>query len=67
MPYVFLLYAIRPGLYMGGVPPFLQYCMGQSTRHHGVFWGRMVLTDKITDKLKWELYLQKRTPEYSRK
>lgn len=33
----------------------------QRTYHHGVFWGRLVLADRITDKLKWELYLQKRT------
>lgn len=33
----------------------------QVTRHHGVFWGRLVLGDKITDKLKWEAYFQKRT------
>jgi hypothetical protein len=33
----------------------------QRTYHHGVFWGRLVLSDRITDKLKWEVYLQKRT------
>lgn len=33
----------------------------QTTRHHGVFWGRLVLGDKITEKLRWEAYLQKRT------
>lgn len=33
----------------------------QRTVHHGVFWGRLVLSDKISDKFKWELYLQKRT------
>jgi len=35
--------------------------ISQVTRHHGVFWGRLVLADKLTEKLKWELYLQKRT------
>lgn len=35
--------------------------LAQTTRHHGVFWGRLILADKITEKLKWELYLQKRT------
>jgi len=29
--------------------------------YHYVFWGRIVLTDKITDKLKWELWLQYRS------
>jgi hypothetical protein len=29
--------------------------------HHNTFWGRIVLSDKISSKLKWELYLQKRT------
>ncbi len=33
----------------------------QTIYSHGVFWGRLVLADKITDKLKWELLLQKRT------
>lgn len=28
---------------------------------HGVFWGRLILADTINSKLKWELYLQKRT------
>jgi hypothetical protein len=32
-----------------------------ATYHHNNFWGRIVLSDKITSKLKWELYLQKRT------
>jgi hypothetical protein len=29
--------------------------------HHNTFWGRVVLSDKITGKLKWELFLQDRT------
>ncbi|WP_207632484.1 DUF2490 domain-containing protein [Foetidibacter luteolus] len=33
----------------------------QTTYNHRVFWGRAVLADRITDKLKWEVYLQKRT------
>lgn len=33
----------------------------QKTYKHGVFWGRLVLADKITDNLRWELYVQKRT------
>ena len=33
----------------------------QKQHTHGVFWGRLVLADKINNKLKWELYLQKRT------
>ena len=31
------------------------------TYHHNNFWGRIVLADKLTDKLKREVYLQKRT------
>ena len=34
---------------------------GQQTRTHGVFWGRLVLSDKINTKMSWEAYLQKRT------
>lgn len=33
----------------------------QKTYKHGVFWGRIVLADTISKKIKWELYLQKRT------
>jgi hypothetical protein len=33
----------------------------QTTRHHGVFWGRIILADRINDKWKWELFVQKRT------
>src|SRR5687767_11102060 len=33
----------------------------QTTRHHGVFWGRLILADRISDRWKWELHLQKRT------
>jgi hypothetical protein len=31
------------------------------TYNHGVFWGRVVLADKINAKTKWELFVQKRT------
>lgn len=34
---------------------------GQQIYRHGVFWGRLVLADRISDQLKWELYVQKRT------
>lgn len=33
----------------------------QRRYHHGVFWGRLVLSDTITHRLKAELYVQKRT------
>ena len=33
----------------------------QHTYIHGLFWGRLAFTDRITDKLRWELLLQKRT------
>jgi len=33
----------------------------QTNYYHNAFWGRVVLSDKITDKFKWELYLQSRT------
>lgn len=33
----------------------------QQTRHHGVFWGRLVLADRFNQKAGWELYMQKRT------
>src|SRR5436190_10991965 len=29
--------------------------------HHNTFWGRIALSDRITDKLKWEVYFQERT------
>lgn len=34
--------------------------MGQQNYHHNVIWGRIVLTDTITRKLRWEVYLQNR-------
>jgi hypothetical protein len=34
---------------------------GQTTRQHGVFWGRLILADRINDKWKWEVFVQKRT------
>jgi hypothetical protein len=40
---------------------FFSYSQSITTYHHNTFWGRIVLSDKITNKLKWELYLQKRT------
>jgi hypothetical protein len=33
----------------------------QSHYKHNNFWGRVVLTDKITDKLKWEIFYQYRS------
>lgn len=35
--------------------------LGQTTRTHGVFWGRLVLADRIGDRWRGELYLEKRT------
>jgi hypothetical protein len=29
--------------------------------HHNMFWGRIVLADQLSPKLKWEFYLQQRT------
>jgi hypothetical protein len=37
----------------------------QKMNNHTVFWGRLVLADKISDKFKWEVYLQKRTQNAS--
>jgi hypothetical protein len=37
----------------------------QKVYKHGVFWGRVILTDTINSKLRWELYLQKRTQNTS--
>ncbi|HEY0057301.1 MAG TPA: DUF2490 domain-containing protein [Pedobacter sp.] len=39
----------------------------QKVYNHGVFWGRIILTDTINSKLRWELYLQKRTQNTSSK
>ena len=33
----------------------------QTTYNHRVFWARIIIGDKISDRLKWELYGQKRT------
>ena len=33
----------------------------QKIYDHGVFWGRLALSDTINSKLKWELHVQKRT------
>lgn len=38
-------------------------CPAQKTYHHGVFWGRIILADTINSKIRWELYLQKRTQD----
>jgi hypothetical protein len=35
----------------------------QKTYNHGVFWGRLILSDTVGSRLKWELYLQKRTQD----
>jgi hypothetical protein len=35
--------------------------LGQRTYHHQVFWGRVILADQLTHKLRGELFLQKRT------
>ncbi len=43
---------------------FIFFCISlsaQKTYRHSVFWGRLVLSDRITDKIKWEFYGQKRT------
>ncbi len=37
------------------------YSQSLTKYHHNNFWGRIVLSDKIGDKFKWEVYLQKRT------
>ena len=39
----------------------LGYSQSLTKYHHNLFWGRIVLSDKISDKLKWEVYLQTRT------
>ena len=33
----------------------------QTKYGHGVFWGRLVLSDTVNSRLKWELYLQTRS------
>jgi hypothetical protein len=44
------------------LPVFLCFhSYGQTTRNHGVFWGRVLLTDRLADHWKWELNLEKRT------
>ena len=37
------------------------YSQSLTTYHHNTFWGRAVISDKIGSKLKWEVFLQKRT------
>ncbi len=37
----------------------------QTTYDHNLFWGRLVLSDTVTSKLKWEIHLQKRTQNTS--
>jgi hypothetical protein len=36
------------------------YANGQAHYQHNVVWGRLVLTDTISGKLRWEIYLQGR-------
>lgn len=48
----------------------LQYpfnAISQNKYHHNVFWGRVVLADTINSKLKWEVWLQRRTQNTSTK
>jgi hypothetical protein len=49
IPFLFLFVAL-------GFPAF-----PQTNYWHNTFWGRIILSDKITDKLRWEVYLQERT------
>ena len=48
-------------LILAGLLLFSLSSFSQTNYDHNVFWGRVVLSDKITDKLKWEVYLQSRT------
>lgn len=36
------------------------YSQALTNYHHNLFWGRITLSDRITDRLKWEVYLQYR-------
>ena len=38
-------------------------CLAQKTYHHSVLCGRIILADTINSKIRWELYLQKRTQD----
>lgn len=41
--------------------------LAQSQYHHNVLWGRIALTDTVTAKLRWELFIQHRrqnTPDH---
>ena len=38
-------------------------CQAQRTYSHGVFLGRIIFTDTINSKLRWEFYLQRRTQD----
>lgn len=38
-------------------------CQAQITYHNKAFWGRIILTDTINSKFRWELYLQQRTQD----
>lgn len=43
---------------------FLQISLSgysQKKYHHNLFWGRVVLADTINSRLKWEIWLQRRT------
>ncbi|HTF16744.1 MAG TPA: DUF2490 domain-containing protein [Chryseolinea sp.] len=37
--------------------------LAQTKYHHNVFWGRIILADNITDRLRTELWIQKRTQD----
>lgn len=39
---------------------FTSYCNGQNHYYHNVVWGRSALTDTITKKIRWEVYIQNR-------
>ena len=38
-------------------------CQAQQTYNHAAFWSRVILTDTINSKFRWELYLQQRTQD----
>lgn len=38
-------------------------CQAQITYNHAAFWSRIILTDTINSKFRWEVYLQQRTQD----
>lgn len=50
-------------LFVACILPVVLFAQKKETYSHNVFWGRIILADNITPKLRTELWIQKRTQD----